>query len=578
MSLVDTASPYALSGAIGLWMEDYTYDSGGTPYTRQQMRQELDLAGSGHIWDPRFLRFNIGLNLRETETWSSRGDSEYGLVGYNVNTSWFGSRSNPLTLNASRSRSTIADYAAPAYELETETVGGSWGFGSSVLGAVRLTANRIDNLATGDVVQRDETIENAALEASKRFKTAAGSASDMSYGYRYYNMTDHLDGSTRRQNHFFLSDRTTLSPTAHFTANATYYDRHDIWSGLADTDPLQVQDSRFFSGTVSLNLQADQKLRHNYTVSSSRNEINDNSTSTYSGRAGLDYVYNPRWQQHAAVTVRRTEIANDATAHVQHYAAESGVRYNNSFGEFLLHGGYTLALEQRDDDTVVDGDYTTVRHGMNVGYARSANQLWRDNAEYRLSLYTGLRDSVEHNIRYAVTSVPSVRDTLNGVAEVREYRESDSQGERQTQNQRLTLSWTRRLRAMSSLILSAAHTRNDGNSTFTTTIYDLAGDPVDSFTSSSSNSTSRSQFQARLTGVLQGAGHTQYGMLLRHEIEDYSTGDTLHRNVVEGDTTYTRGLWQFRLQYRLRETDQGEIDQYEQSIMLYGRRRFGARF
>ncbi len=578
MPLAETASRYTLSGAIGLRMEDYEYESGGSSYSRQQVRQELDLAGSGHIWDPRFLRFNIGLNLREQATRSSQGDSDYSMLGYNVNTTWFGARPNPLTLHASRSRSTIADYVAPAYELETQTAGGHWGFSSELLGAVRLSADRIDNLAAGGAVQRDETIENAAVEAAKRFTSSGGAASDLNYGYRYNNATDSTRGTARRQHHLFLSDRTTLSPTAFFNANATYYDRHDVWSGATIADGAQVQDSRFFSGTASLNLHASEQLRHSYVLSSSRNEINDYVSTTYSGRAGLDYSYNSRWQQHASVDVRRSEMQSATVANIQQYSAESGVRYNNRLGDFMLRGGYTLAVEQRYDDTVTDADSSTIRNTLSLGYARSANPLWQDSADYRLAIYHGPRDSVEHTARYAVTSLPSARDTVNGVAEVRDFREQDSQGKRQIQTQRITLSWTRRLQAMTSLNVSGGHTRNEGSNTLTGISYDEFGEPGGSFSSTSSSATDRSHLQARLTGGVHGLGNIQYNLLLRHEREGYSTADELQRKTVEGDAGYTRGLWQFRLQYRLRETEQGLSERQEQTIMFYGRRRFGTRF
>lgn len=578
MPLAETASRYTLSGAIGLRLEDYEYDSGGSSYSRQQVRQELDLAGSGHVWDPRFLRFNIGLNLREQTTRSSQGDSDYSMLGYNVNTTWFGARPNPLTLHASRTRSTIADYDAPAYELETQTAGGRWGFSSELLGAIRLSADRIDNVATGGAVQRDETIENAAVEATKRFTSSAGAASDLNYGYRYNNTTDSVRNTARRQHHLFLSDRTTLSPTAFFNANATYYDRHDVWSGASSTDGTQAQDSRFFSGTASLNLRASEQLRHSYVLSTSRNEINDYVNMTYGGRAGLDYIYNSRWQQHASIDVRRSEIQSAAAVNIQQYTAESGVRYNHRRGDFLLRGGYTLAAEQRYDDSVTNVDSSTIRHTLNLGYARSVNPLWQDNADYRLALYHGQRDSVEHTARYAVTSVPNAHDTVNGVAEVRDFREQDAQGERQLQTQRITLAWTRRLQAMTSLNVSGGHTHNEGSTTVTGVSYDEFGEPVGSFSSTSSSATDRSYLQARLTGGIQGLGNVQYNLLWRHELEGYASADDLQRKTVEGDATYTRGLWQFRLQYRFRETEQGMIERQEQSIVFYGRRRFGARF
>jgi len=578
MPLAETASRYALSGAIGLRMEHYEYESGGSSYSRQQVRQELDLAGSGHIWDPRFMRFNIGLNLREQATRSSQGDSDYSMLGYNVNTTWFGARPNPLTLHASRSRSTIADYDAPAYELETQTAGGRWGFSSELLGTIRLSADRVDNLATGGAVQRDETIENAAVEAAKRFTSSGGAASDLSYGYRYNNSTDSVRNTARRQHHLFLSDRTTLSPTAFFNANATYYDRHDVWSGATSADGNQVQDSRFFSGTASLNLRASEQLHHSYLLSTSRNEINDYVNTTYAGRAGLDYSYNNRWQQHASIDVRRIEIQSATVVNIQQYNAESGVRYNNRLGDFMLRAGYTLAAEQRYDDSVMVDDSSTVRHTFNLGYARSATPLWQDSADYRLALYHGPRDSVEHTARYAVTSVPSARDTVNGVAEVRDFREQDAEGERQMQTQRITLAWTHRLQAMTSLNVSGGHTRNEGSSTLTGISYDEFGDPTGSFTNTSSSATDRSHLQARLAGVMQGLGNIQYNLLLRHELEGYATADDLQRKTVESDATYTRGLWQFRLQYRLRETEQGLIERQEQTIMFYGRRRFGMRF
>jgi len=67
-------------------------------------------------------------------------------------------------------------------------------------------------------------------------------------------------------------------------------------------------------------------------------------------------------------------------------------------------------------------------------------------------------------------------------------------------------------------------------------------------------------------------------MALRRESNASSVGDDSELTVVEGDATYTRGKWQFRARYRLRNADYMESSTREQSIMLFGSRRFGGLF
>lgn len=570
------ADAYTLSGAIGLRLEDYQYQRDGVSYDRQTLRQELDVSSGGHIWDPRFLRYDIGLNLREHDTRSSQGDSDYSMVGYHLNTTWFGARRNPLNLYASRSSSTVSDFLGPSYDLETRTVGGRWSLDSALLGRIQLSASRMDNLTDGRTVQRDETTDNAAVDGKRQFSGAGGSTSDVNYGYRYHNTTDQARDVTRRQHQFFLSDRTTLSPTAFLTASANYYDRHDVWATQATDPAALVLDSRFFSATANLNVKASERLRYSYGVNASDNSVNDATTATYGGRAGLDYIWNDRWQQHAALTASQTEHRGETVTTTQRQSAESGLRYASQRGNFNVRGGYTLGLEQREEyaGRAID----LVRNSFTAGYSRSHNPLWRDHAEYRVATTHGDYQSAEHNLRYAVTSQPGADDSVNGAVELRDYAERGLTTDQDARSQRYSLSWTRRLYALSSLTVSGGHSRHQGSFQASTITFDDLGEPVGTVETTADSSTRRSHVQARLASTLHKLGNTRVGLLWRHEVEEWSSGTSYWRDTLEGDVNYTIGLWQFQLQYRLREAGGDLGDMREQSLMLHGRRRFGARF
>ena len=576
--LADSDYRYTLSGSIGLRTEDYKYETDTTTYTRQRLRKEVDLSGTGYVWDPRFLRLNVGLNLREEELKTSQGNSEYSMVGYNVGGTLFGQKRNPLSLHAAKSRTTVAYYAGPSYDMQTRIAGGRWGFDTGLLGKVRVSADRIDNVSDGGVVQRNETSEIAHLEGKKHIDGSEYSGTDVTYGYRYNNTSDPMKGTAQRQHQFYASDHTALGKNSRMNANFTYYDRDDIWQDAYSSSGVSVMNTQFMSGNASVYFAESEKLRHSYSVSASNSEVNTSVASSYSARGGIEYVYNERWQQHATLEVRQSSVVRDVSASVWQKSVETGVRYANRVDEWMLRSGYTVAIENRDGDGLSSGGATTVRNVANFGFARSNNPLWRDNGEYRISGQTGWRNSVEHIVRYVVGSTPTGNDNINGTAEIRNYVENDAVGERSVNSRRLTVAWTRRIYSATSLSLSGSLSRNEGTSLVNGYSYDEFGNVLDVITTSGYSSADRRYFQARLTSGWYGLGSTQVSMALRRESNASSVGDDSELTVVEGDATYTRGKWQFRARYRLRNADYMESSTREQSIMLFGSRRFGGLF
>ena len=561
---------YTLTGALGMRMEKYDYERAGTQYRRDQLRKEPDLGLGGHVWDPRFMRFNLGVNLRQESTTATLGDSEYRLLGYNLNTTWLTHRRNPISLYTTRSRTTTSQYTGPDYELETRTLGARWGLDSKRLGAVRFSAERMRNLTDGRTVQRDETSDRFSMEGTKRGSSDKGATFSRNYGYRYNTSRDDARGTTRRQHHLFANERTTLSPTTTLSSSASYNDRHDVWSGPAGEI---VQQSRFFAGNASINLRPSERLRHNWSVTINNNQINEAASSALGVRGGLDYTWNERWQQHASVSTRISESRYATTTRRQYHSAESGVRYNTTRGNFNLRSGYALGVEQYSDDTD-----NILRQSFNAGYSRSASQLWRDNAEYRLLLRSGASDTTEHNLRYSVNSRISDATNLNGSLDLREYTEHDRYSDRKSSSQRLSLAGTQRLQAATHLAVNAGLSRHQGSNTYTRAIFDEFGDPIDWSTVSSDSQSERRHIQARLTKTIRQFGNVRTSLLVRREEEERSTSSDLQRNTVEGDLNYNIGKWQFQLQYRLRETSQDSGDTREQRIVFYGRRNFGMRF
>lgn len=573
-----------LRGSMVTEFENYEYSSGRSTQERQRLKEQLGLDARGAIWDPRFATYDAGITLsRETAQQKSLTETETRLtmLGYRFNSSWLTSSRTPLSLYASRTQNTVADAWGPSYALTNTLAGARLGFESKWLGRLNLSVENRKSESDRALMPRSDNSLSYGFEGRQKILQKKFGESDLGYGYRRNEWSEKVQGTRQLQDYFYLNDHTLLGDKARLSANATYYRREDQWStaGL----PAAPIASSYFNANSQLNIQQSPELSHYYSLSVNAGEIDTTRTNGYAASGGFNYRLAEQWQ---ASGMFAQTASHSATAGVSQSSSSTmgsgGLTYGNSFGPYLVNGGYALSWQSTrlDDDQLASssrGNTTTAVHTAHAGYTRTGSPRYADSLQLRLSRTLGSENQgSEYNARYSVTSQLGQKDTLQGVAEYRFYSAETqtatvigSTGSayattQEYRNLRLDLGWLHRFTTSSSLSASVGMT----NSRSETGQAGQPAQPVDY---------AARYAQAWFSAIpLRNLQWTARARLERFEstISSYAGS----QRTIESDLTYRIGKWQATARYRFRDA-QTEVNPFkEQSIFITMRRDFGFRF
>lgn len=565
------AGRYEVYGYLGAEAENYQYSSQSYEHTRDRFKGIFDIGGRGYVWDPRFATFNAGITLFRETVQQSQGETQLNMLGYRLSTSIFPASNNPLTLHASRTQSTVADYWTPSYNLTTTSAGARWGFDSAWLGRARMTIDSVKSESASPLVPRSDNSLSYGIEANKRILPRQFGESDLNYGYRHHEWSENVLGSHQQQDHFYLYDRTKLGETANLNATVTYYQRNDQWGGLGGTGRNAI-DSNYLNANTQLSIQQTDEFRHFYTLAINSSTMGQTSTQGYNASAGANYQYSQNWRVSGMLGMNTSQAnSSAATAFNQsttNLQGNGSVQYSNRFGNYLVNGGYTLAWQSTRMDIdnsatvyAVPVGNTGTTHSFDAGYTRTGSPRYTDSLQVRLSQTQGTYKSDERNLRYSVNSLLGQHDALQGLFEYRAYRTempviSGISGVfnifmQSSTTTRIDLSWLHRFSASNSMTASAGQTVS---------------------TSQSMEFQSR-YAQARLNTMLRS--NMQFTALARLEQLEGIQTITGTKTTLESDLIYRFGKWQAIARYRLREADFQLAPFKEHSIFFSLRRDFG---
>lgn len=560
-------------GSVGVEAEDYQYESEYGSRDRTRLRTRFDLNGRGFIWDPRFATYDAGITLQrenvQTSDNDASGNASYNMLGYRLNTTWFANKPYPLNIYASRSQNTTADFWSPSYELTTSVLGARWGMDNRWLGRTSAYVDRSSSESSSSLVPRSEQRLSFGIDGNKKLLPKQWGESDMSYGYRHTAWDEMAYGSSQRQDYFYLNDRTLFGDKANLTANVTYYDRSDQWGGMGNG--LEWASS-FFGLNSMLNIQQSENFRHYYGLGFGLNKFGDSQSASQNLSGGVNYRFNEQWQANATLglSTYRTESAVEGESLTQDGSSTSGsagVLYSSKFGNYLVNGGYTVAL-MRSDATVMEGSQRgqqNATHTVNLGYTRTNSPLYADSLQLRLSQTVGEPSGSEANIRYSVTSALTAKDMLQGVAEYRRYQQEYRVWTNvvsaydyyyyglDSQTMRLDFGWLHRFSEANSVMLSAGATSGESQGIALDTRY----------------------AQARATMRLRSALH--WTALARAEQIEGLASIAGRKVTLESDLNYRIGKWQAGVRYRLRDAQLEFAPFREKSLMLLLRRDYDFR-
>lgn len=566
-------------GSVGVEAEDYKYDSDYVSRDRMRLRTRFDLNGRGFIWDPRFATFDAGVTLQRDGVQSVEndvsGNTSNNMLGYRLNTTWFANKPYPLSIYANRNQTTVSDFWSPSYELTTSNLGARWGLQNRWLGRSSFYLDRTSSESGSALVPRSDQSLSFGMDANQKLRPKQWGESDLSYGYRHMAWDEQVYGGSQRQDYFYLNDRSLFGDKANLTANLTYYDRSDQWSSAGSGS--NMMESRFLGFNSMFNVQQTENFRHFYGLGLSMNETGSSQGLSHNLTGGANYRFNQQWQMTGMLGLSGSSSETSAASQSgfsqnQESTSLSGsaaVMYSDTFlGNYLVNGGYTLALMQTD--TTMAGGMPALQsstHTASLGYTRMNSPLYADSLQLRMSQTLGEPSGSELNVRYSVNSMLTQSDMLQGTAEYRRYQQAYTVWnstpltpednyyyyDLDSRSTRLDFGWQHRFSDVGSFMLSAGATSGQNQGVATDTRY----------------------VQARAAMRLRSA--LQWTALARAEqIEgwEYVAG---RKVTVESDLNYRIGKWQATARYRYRDAQQELAPFKEQSITLLLKRDYGFR-
>jgi hypothetical protein len=567
----------SIYGSANVEAEDYRYDSAYGARDRTRLRARIDLNGRGFVWDPRFAVFDAGVTLQRENVQSVEnnvtGSTSYSMLGYRLNTTWFANKPYPLTLYANRNQSTVSDFWSPSYELTTSNMGARWGMENQWLGRSSFYIDQTSSESNSSQVPRSEQNLSLGMDASQKLLRKQWGESDISYGYRHTAWDELVYGGNQRQDYLYINDRSLFGDKANLSANLTYYDRSDQW-GFSGTGSNAMK-SKFLAFNSMFNVQQTEDLRHFYGLGLSLNEAGSSQSISHSLSGGVNYRLNERWQVTGTLGLSGSSTEAPVTgvggsAQKQESTSVSGsaaAMYSNTLGNYLVNGGYNLALMQSDTTGFGLPAQQSTSHSANLGYTRMNSPVYADSLQLRVSQILGEPSGSELNVRYSVNSMLTQRDMLQGVAEYRRYQQKYTlwtsnvnantldyyQYGTDSQSTRLDFGWMHRFSEASSLMLSAGATSGVSQDIAIDTRY----------------------AQARAAMRLRSA--LQWTALARAEQIEGLESIAGRKVTIESDLDYRIGKWQATARYRFRDANQAISPFKERSIIFMLKRDYGFR-
>lgn len=564
------AGKTSFNGWMGVESEDYEYTSRGVKNDTQRLRTSIDFNGNGYVWDPRFATYNAGITLQRentqtTDNTSSGTESNYTLLGYRLNTTWFANKPYALNLFANRSQTTVADYRSPSYSLTSTTLGARWGWENKWAGRMRFYVDSTQSESASSLVPRSDRNLSFGVDSNQKVLPKQWGESDITYGYRHSEWEERTSGSNQGQDYLYINDYSKLGDKANLSASLSYYQQsfQSSATGAGNT----ASTSNYLNFTSGLTVRESENLLHSYNLGLNMYESAGSQSLGQNATGSVSYRFSNQWQVHgsAGLSATKTESADSGQSQTSSTALGSGgVQYADKFGDYMINGGYDLSWSRTDTSFANAIARRGIMQTASAGYARSASPLYADSLQLRMSQTLGEPKGSETNVRYSVTSTLSQKDALQGTIDFRrsdqtsavmaaagstpdsvEYHSFNSV------NTRLDLGWRRRLTDTNTVQMSLGVNKGESMGIANNSRY----------------------AQASASGLL--ISNLQWSALARTEEIEGTESIAGKKLTVESYLNYRLGKWQASARYRVRDARTQIAPFKEQSIFFSLRRDYG---
>lgn len=327
--------------------------NGSTRSTFNAFRQRygVDLAGS--IWDHRFNRFLVGLDLFRDDRGIDGRREDATNFGYRAEGTFFPTRPFPLRLFARRSAMDYTGRGLSSGDRETSAWGVEWNLTSTSQRNVHVQYDRSSYDLEAAVALRERRT-NGVVELSQRFRRR-----EMSLRYGQSDQQELVRDTQFARRDLTISDRT----------------RFDNGMVLLFNGIRTVSNAQFSSGELDqlsqsrLSAQLDVPRRNRIGFNFGY-DYNDNSgkfvnSTNYQARGNIRILVSEHWETFAGASGGTLESRTaDATVTQDLAGANLGVRYNRDWSHLELASVVTAGLSRTTHE--VDPDRTVTHQGFDL--------------------------------------------------------------------------------------------------------------------------------------------------------------------------------------------------------------------
>ena len=317
--------------------------SDGVDNRFDSFRQKYALDITGFLWDPRFNRFSLGLDLYRTDS-DSNGDAiDTSTVGYRATTTFFPARPFPLTLYGRRSSTDSSGVPLAQNDRETAAWGAEWNLATPRIRKLRLLFDRtrFDLLSPVVLQERRQT-------GLVDFDTRLGS-SDLSFRYGLYQQKELINGTNFRRQSFVFTDRTAFACGANLSVNAQYT-LSDATFSTGEEDNLAA--SRL---AVRFDLPRTDRWRLGWSYDFNNNDGRFVDSTSHLLRTQTRVSLGDSWEVDGSLRVGTIDTESSAGEVKQDLlGVQTGVRYRKDWARAHLATAYSIGYDRAEFNTGPD--------------------------------------------------------------------------------------------------------------------------------------------------------------------------------------------------------------------------------
>ncbi|MFQ5717973.1 MAG: hypothetical protein ACE5IK_00350 [Acidobacteriota bacterium] len=310
-------------------------DSGSVDNRFNSFRQKYALDTSGFLWDPRFNRFSLGLDLYRTDSDSDGDAIDTSTLGYRGTTTFFPGRPFPLTFYGRRSNTDSSGVSLAQSDRETAVWGAEWNLATQRIPKLRLVFDR-GRFELLSPVALEERSKNGLVELDTRL-----GGSDLSFRYGLHRQKESVNGTDFRRRSLVLTDRTRFAGGANLNVTA-HYTLSDATFSTREQDDLTA--SRV---SARFDLPRRDRSRMGWSYDFQDNDGRFVDSTSHLLRTQAHVSLGRSWETDASLKVGAIDTESSAgPANHNLLGVEAGVHYRRDWARAHLATAYSIDYDR----------------------------------------------------------------------------------------------------------------------------------------------------------------------------------------------------------------------------------------